>query len=314
MAQHLKIIYGAFPLALLPGEEVKKIISLCKEAGIKELDTARIYPGSEKFLGESGAAKDFIIDTKARAWVPGCLSKEGIFESIDESFKELKVQSVEVFYLHCPDESTPFEETVDAIDELYKQGKFKAFGLSNFVPEAVKEIYEYAKKNNYVLPTVYQGNYNAFSRKIEKDLFPVLRDLNIKFYAYSPIAGGFLVKSVKQVEDGEGRFEDKTMVGKLYSKLYKKPLLLKGLEKWNEVAEKNNISKPHMAYRWIAFHSALKTEYDDAIIIGGKNHDQVSDTLNAFKEGPLPNSVVAEIENIWQSIKDEAPLDNFHTQ
>ena len=47
------------------------------------------------------------------------------------------------------------------------------------------------KENNYVLPTVYQGNYNAITRKNEDELFPLLKKEKISFYAYSPVAGGF---------------------------------------------------------------------------------------------------------------------------
>lgn len=311
MSELPKIVYGAFPITALPKDEVLKLHSLLRENGVTEWDTARIYPGSEKSIGDLGIADDLIIDTKARSFEKGALTKDGIFESIKQSFDELKVDSVEIYYLHAPDPTTPIEETIDAINELYKQGKFKKFGLSNYTPDDVKKIYDYAKSKNYVLPTVFQGNYNAFSRSIEKDLFPVLRKYGISFYAYSPIAGGFLVKSVEQIKEGVGRFKKGTMVGDLYSKLYNTPKLLEGLEKWDDIAKKYDIPKSHLAYRWIAFHSSLSKKDDDAIIIGGKNHEQVADTLNAFKEGALPKGAVAEIDDLWETIKDEAPVNNY---
>lgn len=62
---------------------------------------------------------------------------------------------------------------------MHKRGFFKRFGLSNFKPAMVEKVYEIAKAKGYVLPTVYQGNFNPAARKIEEDLLPVLRKLNI---------------------------------------------------------------------------------------------------------------------------------------
>lgn len=311
MTAHPKIIYGAYPLANLSKEEAHRIFALLKAGGVNDLDTARIYPNSEKSLGELEESKDFLIGTKARGFGEKNLSKQNIFQSIDESFKELKTDSVDTYFLHAPDPDTPIEETLEAINELYKQGKFKRFGLSNYSTEGVKKLYEYAKSKDYVLPTVFQGNYNAFSRGIEEDLFPLLRKYGIEFDAYSPIAGGFLVKTVKQIEEGQGRFDKSNMIGEMYSKLYNRPSLMKGLETWGKISEKYEIPKAHLAYRWITFHSALDKKYGDGLIIGGKNFEQISDTLDAIKEGPLPKGAVEEIEEVWQSIKSEAPLNNY---
>lgn len=77
---------------------------------------------------------------------------------------DLPYSSVDIFYLHAPDRSTPYEVALKGINELYKEGKFKRFGLSNFPSYEVAEIVEICKANGYVLPTVYQGMYNAIAR------------------------------------------------------------------------------------------------------------------------------------------------------
>ena len=74
--------------------------------------------------------------------------------------------SVDIFYLHAPDRNTPFEVTMKGVNDLYKEGKFKRFGLSNFNAYEVAEIVTIAKANGYVLPTVYQGIYNAVERYV----------------------------------------------------------------------------------------------------------------------------------------------------
>jgi aflatoxin B1 aldehyde reductase len=71
-------------------------------------------------------------------------------------------------YLHAPDRTTPFAETMEAVDKEYRAGKFEEFGLSNFNATEVEECVEI----DYVVPTVYQGHYNAITRGAEKGLSP----------------------------------------------------------------------------------------------------------------------------------------------
>lgn len=311
MSSSPKIIYGGFPFGMLPHEESSKIVEVLKKNGIKELDTARIYPGSEKAIGELHLPGQFVIDTKAKGFTDGSLTKKGIEESIAESLGLLGVDSVEIFYLHCPDRDTDIKETIDTINELHQQGKFKKFGLSNFPAKDVEQVYNYAKSKGYVLPTVYQGNYNAVARRSESELFPLLRKLNMAFYAYSPIAGGFLARSTDGIKNGEGRFDPNTPVGQIYAKLYNRPALLKALDRWGELAQEVGTSKARLAYRWVVHNSILSDRFGDAVIIGGRNADQVADTLDAISEGPLPANIVSEIDKLWDNIKHEAPLDNY---
>jgi aflatoxin B1 aldehyde reductase len=94
------------------------------------------------------------------------------------------------------------------------------FGLSNVSPAGVQKIYDLASSKKYVLPTIYQGNYNPISRHIELDLIRLLRKLNISFYVYSPLAGGFLAKSAQELKgDMKGLWNRDTEVGQLYHSL-----------------------------------------------------------------------------------------------
>jgi len=160
------------------------------------------------------------------------------------------------------DPTVPIEETLSAISQLYTEGKFKRFGISNFRPADVQKIYDIQTANKSVLPTVFQGNYNPVSRHIEEDLFPLLHKLKISFYAYSPIAGGFLVKDAEQVRNktAGGRFGENPRVGALYTSMYGKESLFQALGQWGKIAEAAGVSKAALAYRWIAYHSALKKD------------------------------------------------------
>lgn len=103
------------------------------------------------------------------------------------------------------------EDTLAEVNELYKEGKFKSLGLSNFQAWEVAHIYHTCKANGYVTPTVYQGMYNAITRDVEKELLPCLRKLGISFYAYNPLAGGILTGKHHGGEPDAGRFKDNAM-------------------------------------------------------------------------------------------------------
>ena len=121
----------------------------------------------------------------------------------------------------------------------------------------------------YVLPTVFQGNYNPVARHYDTTLFPLLRELNIAFYAYSPLAGGFLVKDPNVLRAGgeQGRWDPETWLGKVYNEIYTKPSLLAALSEWEAIANEARVSKAVLAYRWVTYNSKLSAEHGDGIIV-----------------------------------------------
>ena len=169
-----------------------------------------------------------------------------------------------------------------------------------------------AKEKGFVLPTVYQGNYSPVARKPEDVLFPILRQNNIAFYAYSPLAGGFLAKTRAQIEEQTHRFDPNTAVGRIYGTLYNKPSYLDALSKWELISDKSGISKAELAYRWVAHNSPLKLAHGDALIFSGSSLEQTRQTIKGIKRGPLPHEVAQQIDELWDLIKDEAGLDNFN--
>ena len=190
---------------------------------------------------------------------------------------------------------------------------FKRFGLSNFQAAEVEEVFRVCGEKGFVVPSVYQGNYSAVARLQEDVLFPTLRKHNMAFYAYSPLAGGFLTKTKEDIElKASGRFRDDNFIGNVYLKLFDKPTYLEALATWNAIAQGHGIGKAEMAYRWVAFNSALSVSRGDALIIGASRMEQLKESLAWFKKGPLPESAVKAIQEVWESIKGEASLDTFN--
>ena len=230
-----------------------------------------------------------------------------------ESLAKLGTDQAKTYFLHSPDPDTTLEETLEAIQELYKAGKFIKFGISNFNAEELQQLYDLSSSKGYVLPTVFQGNYSPIARHAQETLSPLLHKLHMSFYVYSPLAGGFLAKSTEQFQrDIKGRWDKHSEVGKLYNGLYNKPHLVAALTKWGEIAEKVECTRAALAYRWVLHHSAVRAENGDRMIIGVSEVEQVRQTLDCLRDGPLPAEVLPAIEEIWETVKHEAPLDNYH--
>ncbi|KAI9830358.1 MAG: hypothetical protein M1819_005739 [Sarea resinae] len=316
----IRAIFGTYTINEYPEDVRQGMLDVLERYDAKDLDTAYTYPDSEKIIGETGAPKKgFMIHTKAPAWKPHCLSRTSLEEGMRKSLEQLGVDSVETYFLHAPDATTPLEETLAAVNELHASGKFKHFGLSNFPAADVQKIHDICTAHSYVLPTRYEGNYNPLSRHIERTLFPLLRRLGIAFYAYSPLAGGFLARSsaaqITSASAATGRASRATPIGAFYHGLYARPSLLAALADWDALATEARLSRAALAYRWVAYSSALRAEAGDAVIVGASRVAQLEETLRVLGAdggGPLDPRTVERIDRIWEAVKAEAPLDNAH--
>ncbi|GIZ48275.1 hypothetical protein CKM354_001134300 [Cercospora kikuchii] len=312
----LQIIFGSHQVGEASDEELQRYVDILKKKDIKTIDTAKAYGDSEKRLGDIEASKAFVINTQSPSIIPKALSRDILAAGIDESLALLKTNKVDVYHLHTPDDQTPIEETVDTIQELHRQGKFERFGLSNYLPEDVRKIHAYAKSTGGIVPTVYQGNYNAFARSIEQDLFPVLRELGLSFHAYSPVAGGLFAKDPEKLATSTeaGRFDASHIGGVVYNALYNKPSVVEALRQWQAIAKDIGDTSIGLAYRWILFHSKLDAQKGDAVIVGASRPAQLEQTLELLSASkPLEQGVVEKIDVLWKLVEAEAPRDNYNS-
>ncbi|OTA95547.1 hypothetical protein M434DRAFT_195656 [Hypoxylon sp. CO27-5] len=294
-------------------DEVNGFLNTFAARGYNQLDTARTYsphaPGSsEKRLGIVAAGDRFLIDTKVASHEPEAHTKEKVLKNIDLSLEALKIKQINIEYLHKPDRVTPFEQACEAMDQAYKEGKFRQWGLSNYKAEEVQRIVDICEERGFVKPTVYQGQYNAIVRGGEKELFPVLRKNGIAFYAYSPAAGGFFASAHKKAQAG-GRYDPSHFIGSLYSSLYLKPYIMAAADNAVAVAAKHGIGGHAAALRWTAYHSVLNKAHGDAIIIGASSSEQLDANIDTIEQGPLPDDVVAALESVYEQVgeKEEIP-------
>ena len=186
-----------------------KTIQRAIDLGIKWIDTATIYGlyHSEDVVGKAikGKREQIILSTKcALEWrhetpvfhkeVDGTkvyrdLSKKSIIEDLDHSLLTLGTDYIDVLYTHWQTTDKklyPIEETMDALMTLKKQGKIRAIGASNVTEEDIREYCQYGQLD------VIQEKYSIVTRKVEKELLPVCKELGVSIQAYSPLEQGLL--------------------------------------------------------------------------------------------------------------------------
>ena len=285
-------------------EMVKEFLN----TGNRELDTAYVYNGGETefFLGKIlPGISDYKIATKVHPRITGKLDRETILMEFNESLKRMNRDSVNLLYFHFPDSKTPIEEALETVTELYDNGKIKALGLSNYPAWQVVDIWYKCQKNGFLKPSVYQGMYNALCRNVEPELFPALRQLGLRFYAFNPLAGGLLSgKHLNFFDDPEpGRFARL----KSYRDRYWKHSYFEAIDCIRDACSSENIPMAEAAYRWLAFNSMLDTEKGDAIIIGASKISQMAQNLQALERGPLPVSILEAMDKAWDIAKPESP-------
>jgi aflatoxin B1 aldehyde reductase len=302
----VKIIAGLMGSSVASGstklsgpEQLKSFLTVLKKHNIKELDTARVYNSgkSEQDLGALPEAnRDFAIATKAPGFSPGSLAFQKVLDNCNTSLAALKQSKLDLYYFHGPDRATPLEESLRAINQLYREGKFARFGVSNYHATEVQTILDICDKQDFVRPSVYQGGYNALARAGEKELFPLLRKHNIAFYAYSPLAGGYFSRPTAELRSPpEGSRMDQMAV---FSAMYVNDLSLEIHDALSKVCEGEGLTLKEATLRWLMHHSILGEE--DGVILGASSLAQMEENLRACEGGPLSEQVVEEFERAWE--------------
>ncbi|KAF4987658.1 hypothetical protein FGRMN_10249, partial [Fusarium graminum] len=288
-------------------DQVNAFFGIFAKHGYSQIDTAAVYSPqapytSEPRIGAASAGDRFNIDTKAD-WYKGH-TKESVLSDIETSLKNLKIDQINIYYLHVPDRQNPPEPPIEAIDQAYREGKIKTWGISNYRADEVQKTIDICEERGFVKPSVYQGMYNPIARSGEKDLFPVLRRHGIAFYAYSPAASGFFVGSHKTAAPAS-RFDPSLKVGSMYLSMYAKPAIDEAVDKALAVAAKYNMSGHSAALRWTAHHGILKKQYGDAIIVGASSSEQLERNLVVIEEGSLPEELALAFDAVYKEAGDQ---------
>jgi aryl-alcohol dehydrogenase-like predicted oxidoreductase len=165
--------------------------------GINAIDTAPVYGfgRSEEIVGKAiaeGRLRDkVLIATKVGLeWKDGSVfrnaSRGRIMHEIEDSLRRLRTDYIDIYQVHWPDPLVAIEETAAAMQTLFRQGKIRAIGVSNFSVEQMQRFRSVAPLH------VLQSPYNLFERGIEADLLPYCRENNISTFGYGALCRGLL--------------------------------------------------------------------------------------------------------------------------
>lgn len=289
--------------------DVDEFINTFLDLGYNEFDTAYVYNegNCEKLLGDVLPQIDrtFKIASKVNPRISGKLDGDAAFKQVNESLERLGLSCIDIEYLHFPDPATPVETVLEAMSDLYYQGKIKELGLSNFPAWMVADIWNKCDKHGWVKPTVFQGIYNPLTRKAEIELNACLNYYGMRYYAYNPMAGGLLTGRYSKFEDvpTDGRFTHRPN----YQGRYWKRSYFEAVDIIKFASEKYGITSIEATYRWLAYHSMLNGDRGDAILVGASKLQHMKQNIAAIKAGPLPREVVDAFERAWKISKVDSP-------
>lgn len=186
--------YNLFPD--LRDEDGLALVQAGLNHGIQLLDTAFVYGmgHSEELVGQAIHDFDrhsFTLATKgAQDFSSGeqVINNDPQFltQQVETSLKRLNTDYLDIYYIHFPDKQTPKAEAVGALQRLREQGKIRAIGVSNFSLDQIKD----ANADGYL--DVVEDEYSLLHRDHETDLMPYLKDHQISFVPYFPLASGLL--------------------------------------------------------------------------------------------------------------------------
>ena len=229
-------------------------IQRAPELGVNFLDTAEMYGPhtNEELIGKAiaGRRDDYVIATKFG--VVGVPEKpqerrtdgspENVRRSIEGSLKRLGTDHVDLYYQHRIDPDTPTEETVGALAELVAEGKVRQLGLSEASPETIRAAHA-------VHPiAAVQTEYSLWTRELESEILPTLRELGIGLVPYSPLGRGFLsgrFKSPDELDETDFRRKGPRFTGENLEHN------LELATKVEELATEKGVTPAQLALAWV---------------------------------------------------------------
>lgn len=270
------------------------------DRGFNFIDTANVYsawvpghPGGEsetilgKWFARSGKRNNVVLATKVGMEMPDGgkgLAKKYIFEEIEKSLRRLKTDHVDLYQSHKDDESTPFEETLEAYATLIEQGKVRAIGASNFKGERLTAAIEFAEKAGLPVYRTLQPEYNLYSREgYETDLAPVAAKFELGVIPYYGLASGFLTGKYQSADDVKGTKREGRL-GKYFDDRGLK--ILKALK---DVADDASAKQASVALAWLLAQPTIT-----APIASATSAEQLQD-LFAAVELKLRDDQVAKL-------------------
>ncbi|MCA9685926.1 MAG: aldo/keto reductase [Myxococcales bacterium] len=277
---------GFFGIGEVEQEGATALVKGALDGGINFFDTADIYSKgqSETLLGgalkELGVDRDsVVIATKVRGPMSAegkddvnnvGLSRKHIIAGCEASLRRLGTDHIDLYQIHGPDDRTPIEETMRALEDLVRQGKVRYVGCSNLTG------WQVVKANAVAGPGAgfvsLQAYYSLLGRELELDLVPMCEDQGLGIMVWSPLAGGFITGKFRRGQENPEGSRRTTFDFPPVDKEKGYDLV----EKLDALAKAKDSTIPRLALSWV-----LRQRGITAVIIGAKRPTQLEDNLAA---------------------------------
>jgi aryl-alcohol dehydrogenase-like predicted oxidoreductase len=245
-----------------------EILDAYVDYGLDFIDTADVYSvwASSNKGGESETIiVNWLYKTKKRDQViiatkvgmqldvdKKGLSKKYIISAVEASLKRLQTDYLDLYQTHKDDPDTPLLETLEALDDLKKQGKIRAVGASNYSSERLEEAMKISTEHNLAKFECLQPEYNLYQREdYEKNLEPFCLENKIGVITYFSLASGFLTGKYQSENDFSKSSRGQGM------KKYLNPRGFKILAALDEAAKEYNVSNATIALAWIMARKSI---------------------------------------------------------
>jgi L-glyceraldehyde 3-phosphate reductase len=269
-------------------ENGREMLRRAFDLGITHFDLANNYgppAGSAEETFGKMLKEDFrsyrdemIISTKAGYYMwPGPYgewgSKKSLVASLDQSLKRMGLDYVDIYYHHRPDQDTPLEETMSALDLLVRQGKALYIGLSNYSAEMTREASTILKRLGTPC-LIHQPQYSMMSRQPEQGLLQTLQEEGIGSIAFSPLNKGILTDRYLNGIDPDSRAAGPSIF--MNSNEITEEVISK-VSKLNNLAAERGQKLSQMALAWI-----LRGGIVTSALIGASKVSQIEDAVGAI--------------------------------
>ncbi|GCD79081.1 potassium channel beta subunit family protein [Schleiferia thermophila] len=290
-------------------ETAKELMVIAYESGINFFDNAEIYANgrSEEVMGsilkEVGWSRDsYAISSKVFFGSGGKLPtqrglhRKHIREACDDALRRLQVDYLDIYFCHRPDKSTPIEETVWSMHQLFMAGKILYWGTSEWSAQEIMEAHMIAARHNLIGPVVEQPQYNMLHRqKVEVEFSQIYKTVGLGLTTWSPLASGLLTGKYNN-----GIKENYRLKRAELNWLAERNLVEENLTKVSELlnlAREIGTDLTRMAIAW-----CLKNPNVSTVLLGASKPEQLKHNLKAPDVVPLlTEEVMEKIENILKN-------------
>ena len=266
-------------------EEAFALMDAAWAAGINVFDTAASYGGgrSESWVGEWRRERDVpvLLSTKVFWSVTGDpgdrgLGHDRILRELDGSLSRLETERVDLYLTHEPDEETPIEETLRALDEVVDAGKAGAIGASNLDRAGLEEALETSDRLRLARYAWVQNEYSLLRREAETEVLPVCEREGLGFTPFSPLAGGWLTGKYRRGEAYPAGSR-MTLRPDPYADLVNDETF-QGLEDFAAAAADRGVEPATLAVAWVLAHPQVT-----AVVVGPRRPEQLATAVAAVE-------------------------------